>query len=170
MNRFDRSQRGAVLVIALVMLVVLTVLGVGTSRNSLLEERLTGNTQDAGIAFQVAEASLREGERFLQQPVLPYFEGLDGLYRPAAPDEDPLWISVDWGAEARPYDGMAGAPGSLALADATFFIEELPRVVTPGESLASDTPVDEPRFFRVTARGVGATGNTTAVLQTTYRR
>jgi type IV pilus assembly protein PilX len=170
MKDFGKSQRGAVLVIALVMLVVLTVLGVGTSRNSLLEERLTGNTQDAGIAFQAAEASLREGERFLQQPELPYFEGLDGLYRPAAPGEQPLWASVDWSTEARTYTGMAGAPGSLALANAAFFIEELPPVVPPGESLAADAPVDELRFFRVTARGVGATGNTTAVLQTTYRR
>lgn len=164
------GQRGAVLVVALVMLVVLTVLGIGTSRNSLIEERLTGNTQDSGIAFQVAEASLREGERFLQQPVLPYFDDADGLYRPAPPDENPLWVSIDWEGETRVYEGTATAPGSLSRAEASYFIEELPRVITPGESLAADTPVDEPRFFRVTSRGVGATGNTTAVLQSTYRR
>lgn len=165
-------QSGAVLVVALMVLLVLTVLGVAGSRGTLVEERMTGNTQDSGVAFQVAEAALRAGERFLQQPELPYFQGAGGLYSPAPYSGPPLWQTLDWRAPAaaRDYEGMAGAPGSLSNAGARFIIEELPRVPTPGESLAADAPVDEPRHFRVTARGTGAGGNAEVTLQSTYRR
>lgn len=167
-----QRQRGAAMVIALIMLLVLTVLGTATARMTLLEERMTGNTQDNRVAFQAAEAALREGEDFLEQPVIPDFTGSDGLYQPALPDEEPLWRTVDFTSplEAVAYGGLADADGSLSRAAASYFIEELPRVPTGGVSLAADTAVDDARFFRVTARGVGIAGAATVTLQTTYRR
>lgn len=178
MNKFPRSfpvtagrQSGAAMVIALVMLLVLTVLGTATARMTLLEERMTGNTQDRRVAFQAAEGALRDGENLLEQPVLPEFEGDDGLYQPAAPDEEPLWRTVDFDAgDSRTYGALAQADGVLAQAESSYFIEELPRVPTAGVSLAADTPVDDVRFYRVTARGVGIAGAATVTLQTTYRR
>lgn len=59
MNR----QTGAVLIVALIILVILTMLGVAGVRGVALEERMTSNTLDRNLAFQVAEAALREGER-----------------------------------------------------------------------------------------------------------
>ena len=47
------------MVIALVMLLVLTLLATASARMTLLEERMTGNTQDRNVAFQAAEAALR---------------------------------------------------------------------------------------------------------------
>lgn len=164
-------ERGVALVIALIMLLVLTVLGTATARMTLLEERMTGNTQDRRVAFQAAEAALREGEDLLEQPVLPEFDGEDGLYQPAEPDEDPLWRTVDFASdEARAYAGLADADGALANAAASYFVEELPRVPTAGVSLAADAPVDDLGFYRVTARGTGMAGTATVTLQTTYRR
>ena len=164
-------ERGAALVIALIMLLVLTVLGTATARMTLLQERMTGNTQDRRVAFQAAEAALREGEDLLEQPVLPDFDGNDGLYQPAAPDEEPLWRTVDFdSAEVRTYDGLQDAEGALANATSGYFVEELPRVPTAGVSLAVDTPVDDVSFYRVTARGVGIAGAAAVTLQTTYRR
>ncbi|MCL4720903.1 MAG: hypothetical protein KJ041_02905 [Gammaproteobacteria bacterium] len=46
----------------------------------------------------------------------------------------------------------------------------MPRVATPGESLAADASVDEAIFFRVTARGVGVSGNAAVTLQSTFKR
>jgi len=40
----------------------------------------------------------------------------------------------------------------------------------PGEDLAADAAVDEATFYRVTARGVGVSGNATVTLQTTFKR
>jgi type IV pilus assembly protein PilX len=58
-------QQGAVLIIALVMLLVMTLLGVSVMESSVVEERMAGNNLDRNIAFQAAEASLRAGEFFV---------------------------------------------------------------------------------------------------------
>ena len=74
-----RRERGAALVVALVFLLVMTVLGVTSMRTTTLQERMAGNLQDKNLAFQAAEAALREGEEFLQQATLPPFAGANGL-------------------------------------------------------------------------------------------
>lgn len=172
-TRVLRKQRGVVLIVGLLLLLVLTMLGVTAMRGALLEERMTGNVQDNTVALQAAEAALREGELLLQQPTLPNFEGTDGFYPPPAPPPAPaLWKVMDWEDDgaARIYVGFDDAPESLSRATARYFIEEQPLVVGPGESLSADTPVDEIGFYRITARGVGISGNTVAVLQSTYKR
>jgi len=50
------------LVVALILLVVLTLLGLSSVRTVALEERITANTFDRSLAFQAAEAALRVGE------------------------------------------------------------------------------------------------------------
>lgn len=161
------------MVIALVMLLVLTLLATASARMTLMEERMTGNTQDRNIAFQAAEAGLRAGEGEAQVPVLPDFAVNEkGLYTPAAPGDAPVWDGVDWTDEDEVLisDELADAPGQLADATASYLVEQLPRVATPGESLAADASVDEATFYRVTSRGVGVGGNATVTLQTTFKR
>ena len=48
-------QQGAVLVMALVMLTVLTLIGVSSMSSSTLELKVAGNTQQHDIAFQAAQ-------------------------------------------------------------------------------------------------------------------
>ncbi len=166
-------QRGAAMVIALVMLLVLTLLATASARMTILEERMTGNTQDRGVAFQAAEAALRAGEDQAQVPILPDFAvNAAGLYQPPDPDETPLWLAVNWDsvADVLSYGGLGDAPGALARATSSFLVEEMPWVATPGESLAADATVDEGTFFRVTARGVGVSGNAIVTLQSTFKR
>lgn len=168
-----RTQRGAAMVIALVMLLVLTLLATASARMTLLEERMTGNTQDRNVAFQATEAALRFGELIAQANVLPVFGGAaGGLYKPADPEDIPVWETLDWKSSAAVH---ADADLDAALADlggatADYIVEQLPRVPTPGESLAADATVDEATFYRVTARGVGMAGNATVTLQTTFKR
>ncbi|MBL8201315.1 MAG: hypothetical protein JNK40_10120 [Chromatiales bacterium] len=166
-------ERGAAMVIALVMLLVLTLLATASARMTLMEERMTGNTQDRNIAFQAAEGGLRAGEGEAQVPVLPDFEvNQQGLYTPADPGDDPVWATVDWTSaqDVLISDELADAPGTLAAARASYIVEQLPRVATPGESLAADATVDEATFYRVTSRGVGVGGNATVTLQSTFKR
>ena len=49
-------QQGAVLVMALVMLTVLTLIGVSSMSSSTLELKVAGNTQQHDIAFQAAQS------------------------------------------------------------------------------------------------------------------
>src|SRR5688572_9206262 len=58
-------QRGAVLIVALLFLVMLTLLGVTAMTSSTMEERMAGNARDNGVAFQAAEAALRDARRDL---------------------------------------------------------------------------------------------------------
>jgi type IV pilus assembly protein PilX len=50
------KQQGAVLVMALVMLTVLTLIGVSSMSSSTLELKVAGNTQQHDIAFQAAQS------------------------------------------------------------------------------------------------------------------
>ncbi len=54
------KQQGIVLVVALLILVVMTVLGVSMLSTSTLEERMAGNIQAKNVTFQAAESCIRE--------------------------------------------------------------------------------------------------------------
>lgn len=61
------QQRGAVLLISLVILLIITLLAVSSIRESTLEERIVGNIRNQQAAFNGAESALREGEKRLRQ-------------------------------------------------------------------------------------------------------
>lgn len=165
------EQRGAAMLVALILLIVLSLLGAASARMTVLEERMTGNTQDRSIAFEAAEAALRDGERQLEAGALPVFNGVSGFHPEPDPTEPPLWQTVNWSSGAvGTYDRFDGAPGLLARAEAAWIVEELPNVRLPGESLACCEPVGDDGFFRITSRGVGSAGNGVVMLQSTYKR
>lgn len=56
-------QHGAVLVIALVMLLIITLLGIGSMREVMLESRITGNLIEQKRLHNAAESAQREAER-----------------------------------------------------------------------------------------------------------
>jgi type IV pilus assembly protein PilX len=59
--QFDSRQRGAALVVALILLLVLTLLGVAALRTTTLEERMAANSQERNRAFHAAESGLTQG-------------------------------------------------------------------------------------------------------------
>jgi Tfp pilus assembly protein PilX len=59
-HHFPGSQRGAVLIVSLIFLVILTMLGLTAMTSTTFEERMAGNSRDAAIAHHAAEAALRE--------------------------------------------------------------------------------------------------------------
>ena len=61
-------QRGAALFIALMFLLILTLLGLTSSNVGIMQERMSANTADYNLAFQRAEAVVREVEFELSQP------------------------------------------------------------------------------------------------------
>lgn len=63
-----RRQRGAALVVVLVLLLTMTLLGLASLRGGLLEERMSANMYDRSLAFQAAESALREAEQRLLLP------------------------------------------------------------------------------------------------------
>jgi type IV pilus assembly protein PilX len=57
-----QRQRGAVLFVALVFLLLLTLLGITASSTSILQERMTGGMRNSQLAAMGTESALRGGE------------------------------------------------------------------------------------------------------------
>ncbi|HVJ62548.1 MAG TPA: PilX N-terminal domain-containing pilus assembly protein, partial [Tahibacter sp.] len=62
MKRFDfakaRQQRGAVLFVAMIFLILITVMAVTASWNSVLQERMTGGMRNRQLGMLGAESAL----------------------------------------------------------------------------------------------------------------
>lgn len=167
---FGGRQSGAVLMLALIFMLLITLLGVGALQSSTLQERMAGNVRDMNVAFQSAEAAVRAAEDHLQGAALGSFNGTNGLYPlcVAGACTTPEWNdrgSAGW--RVRP-----STPGSIGGVNKQpeFIIEELPGVADPTGSLAADEPMQPWQFYRITARGYGMSDATMSVIQVMYRR
>lgn len=68
-SHISGHQRGATLIVSLVILAVITILGVASMRASNLELRMAASARDRAVAFQAAESALARVER----EVIPQF-------------------------------------------------------------------------------------------------
>lgn len=165
MNR--HKQQGAVLVVSLIILVVMTVIGLAGMEITSLEEKMAGNTRDRNIAFQAAEAALIEGEEYLQsQVILPAFDGTQGLY-PLTTDGSKNWDNVDW-SKASEVRMVTGNTTGLAASPA-YIVESL-QAAGANDSLELGVAAGATNFYRITARAVGQTQTAEVILQTVYKR
>lgn len=64
-----RAQRGSALVTVILVLLVLTIVGVGIAYFTSMEDRLSGNTRISKAGFYAAEAGLRRGEALLNKVI-----------------------------------------------------------------------------------------------------
>lgn len=60
------QQRGAVLIIGLILLFSLTLLGVGAMSTNLLQQRMATNMGDATLAFNASDTLIRREQRWLR--------------------------------------------------------------------------------------------------------
>lgn len=102
-------ERGATLVVVLILLLVMTLLGLASMRGVLLEERMSSNMLDRSYAFQAAEAALREGEARAAAldrstpPAPGCAGGLCSRPDPANPADNARWLAAGF------WDGAASA-------------------------------------------------------------
>ncbi|MDG4559697.1 MAG: PilX N-terminal domain-containing pilus assembly protein [Candidatus Competibacter sp.] len=92
-----RQQRGAALVVGLILLVVITLVGVAAMRGTTLQEKMAGNLRDSNLSFQAAEAALRLCENLVerdyQAQVTDYSNNITNT-PPRVPLMDQLWPAV----------------------------------------------------------------------------
>lgn len=169
------SQRGAVLIVALVLLLVLTVLGTASIRDTTMEERMAGNFRDYSAALEAAESALRTGEADVSNTSTfngMAFDGSDGTYEVTSAS-----TSVDPQTGSNYGLGVASSVltySSKLLVNAVpeYYIEQLPEIDLPGSNLVIGTQNKPPRvqYHRITAKGYGTSPNTEVILQSTYFR
>ncbi|KPC31732.1 Type IV pilus assembly protein PilX [Pseudomonas syringae pv. cilantro] len=64
---FPAKQRGMVLLVSLVFLLLLTLLGISSMQNATLQEKMAGSVMVRNQSFQMAEAALRIGESAIKK-------------------------------------------------------------------------------------------------------
>lgn len=186
MSRIDNRtnagrQSGAVLVVSLLLLLVMTVLALGASQATRMQERMAGNARDRDLALQSAEAGLRAGERFVDNPAVTSapFTCSSGhctiyelgiltqtlTYEDQAFSDGTWWTTNAWDYAATQSIGGTG----LALTDPQYYIEELEEVT---DSLTSPPTGPPPSriYYRITSRAAGGTATAQVVLQSTFAR
>lgn len=179
-ERMDRNlparQRGVILVVCLVLLVVLTLIATGGMQSTIVEERMAGNLQDYDLAFQAAESALEEAESWLDAQVLLPSTSADGsthVWLLDAPDPDtdssPWWDERDatwWGSKGHSLSGLAEVSTQPDYVIEEYFSGFQGQSLNIGTGGFSSSRV----IHRITGRGVGANANTEVLLQSTFIR
>lgn len=177
------KQRGVVLIIALIMLVAMTTIGVSSITTSSLEERMAGNFDDRNVAFQAAEAALREGERYVQinKPDTSKFHQncnvVPGLCDNSdeAVDQTIYWEEpAVWSTSSRHMTYSTEVLTCTTCEKPKYIIEHMGYTCPPTEGNCYETAgrpaasFGDPAIYRVTAIGYGRNANTKVMLQSTY--
>lgn len=192
--------RGFSLITTLILLVIVTVLGIGASQMVLLSERATRFDRDQQIAFQAAEAALLDAEFDIRGPNtkvgnrMTLFTGTDlgnvsfidgcagsgastGLCTGALVANKPVWYAVDFTdntATARSAEFGQFTDRTFSTGTSGIRPERLPRYIV--ETLPDQTPGQQASgsnkkvLYRVTAMGFGPRIDTQAVVQMIFRK
>jgi type IV pilus assembly protein PilX len=198
-QHFRRSARprGVTLIVVLLILVVVTILGIGGAQIALLGERSTRYDRDYLIATQAAEAALMDAEFDIRGPiasggrVAQFNQDNTGIFVPGcsngtttrglcesyANNLKPVWAEVDFldnSSNARTvefgeFTGRAFDAGSVGIKPA-----RRPRYIveTVDDNEEGNTARGgmTPKMYRITSMGFGPRTDVQVVMQITFRK
>jgi type IV pilus assembly protein PilX len=180
LSKFNyRLQQGSVLVISLILLLVMTLLGLSAMQNSVMEEMMAGNTRDKHLAFQSAEAALRDAENrilsYTSEPT-PTTDGASEIWVQNSPDPVTTnatnwWCEVNcneswWLNHAIPHSKSA----KLGPISAPYTIVEDEEFLKDSFNMGQQHDEAGKVSYRITARGTGGTNNSLSLLRSSYTR
>lgn len=168
------QQQGAVLIVSLIILLVLTLIGVSGARGVILGERMTFASRDAKVALEVAESMVRKGEDYIEGlPDTTDFGSTGWLY-PAGSGPEDLFAEDTWtGGNSVEWDVAMEGPDGNSMTGRIYI--ELAGSASD-DSNAADVDLsagttklsfDDIQVFKIVARGKGA-GGTERILTTFY--
>jgi type IV pilus assembly protein PilX len=180
-----RRQHGAILVISLMFLVLLTIIAVSSISSVTLEEKMAGNLREQATAFQAAESALRDAEVDLEtgiggtgnrdpMTIAANFATLcsaaftNGVCTTGAAAGNyktqivTAWNDTNWASLTKTvtYGFYTGAPALSG-------VVQPPRYVI--EYLQDISACPATCYFRISARGWGASQSSSVTLQTIYK-
>lgn len=193
-----QGQQGAVLFVALVFLILITLLALTATGTSILQEKMTGGMRNGQLAAMGADSGLRGTESWLWnlnftaaagQPLPPCIGATAGgstcVYRPK--DNGTLdataqqfrtsgaWVGQPGGSPAYGHT-LTGLTGNLATASLAqqpvVLIEDMGPNVPPGagqQSGAIDPEIQRAYlFYRITARSQGGNAAAQRVVESVF--
>jgi type IV pilus assembly protein PilX len=164
-----RKQKGAALFVSLIFLLILTVLGVTSMNDTIMQGKMASAIQDGNVAFQGAETAVRLAEEAIEGFVTTgEFDNSKHLYSEGfAPD--PFAAATWTGDSSEPTSAVTGQ------ADAPRYFIELAGLMKPedddGVNVVGGEYLDsggEVFAFRIVARGTGGTSKSQRVIETYY--
>jgi type IV pilus assembly protein PilX len=163
------AQRGVSMMVSLVLLVVVTLIALGSMRGVVMQARMSGASHDRSLTFQAAEAALREAEARAAVATaanIPAANCNDGFCVTPAANATPRWRDdafAGWRLAA------ASAPANAPVPEA--IVEFMGRAPNWTDCDNDPTTKLDPTCltdrYRVTARST-ADGRATVVLQSQY--
>lgn len=193
------TQRGATLVVTLIILIAVSLIGISAAHIALLGEKSSRNDRDRKIAFQAAESALLDAERDIEQAPdsgssrsalfassrndgfmdgcgsasSPYL----GLCRYVEDGTSAAWLTVDFleesaaGARTVPYGRFTG---QVLETGTGMSPGRVPRYIIeqlPFAAAGENAEIAERSYlYRITAVGFGARDGTRVMLQTIHRK
>jgi type IV pilus assembly protein PilX len=190
-GRSVKREQGAILIVAMVILLVMTVLGIGSRVNTIMQQKMSVAYQQKGVAHLAAEAALRAAETFLTNNVsattnLALFNnaaiGLYSNWTMTGQIDNPVWVEAVIGDVVDPaaWDNN----NSIAVLDYDATAANQPRYVIEyvgqdvmgtgnkvvvdynDPNLSADT---SPHVFQIYAIGWSRDAGIYSVLQSSYR-
>lgn len=165
-------QRGAALVIALLILLMLTPLGVAMFRSFGLQERIAGNTREKQHAFQAAQSALQFGEWWLTQGNASTGTSCTGALASTQVCSNAVAMATltaaPWsttGSTYTPINVNGTSPMTISTTGGVGTYFAAPKLYINYMGLA---PSGQARVYQVTAIGNGGDANSVAVVQSTY--
>lgn len=176
------SQRGAALITALLILMVLTVIGISALRTSSTQETIVGNLRDQDLAFQAADTALTAAETnidaIINPPLATNSGANNGIYtrdlgnaspvdwKSTVHDKTNTWntatgIATEFGTTAQELTELSADP--LFVIEEEGFLEDDLGTETQAQGLGKYS-------YRITARGQGKAGSTVSLLQETFAK
>lgn len=183
---FYSAQRGATLVVALILLLVMALMASTSLQSNVLQLRMVANMKDETIAFEAAETALLYSEKWLskrsEMPDLIHYDDwsltssefvFDSSKRSLLKEKLGQLSSVsDWESKAQLFTAFD------VNADQLDSVHEQPRVTLEFRQYDADNKtikgsylgVSGSGLFRQLSRNTGATGNSEVILISEYRK
>ena len=182
------QQKGAVLIMGLVLLMALTIVGVASLSNNTLQSRMAGNLMDSNLAFNAAETAARA----VQATLNPDFDSQDNCAGSTYDGVSNVTCAIDEGDASnaradmdwmknktdtwwKTADSVHNFTGDYnAKIGGHDLITSSPKAIVElyasgGGSyesrLSRRTLTTGKKFYRVTVRATGASDNSQAVIQ-----
>ena len=175
-NVNNQRQRGMVLLVALVMVVLMSLVAAASIKGSNLQEAMSGGMRDRNIAFQAAESALREAEETVVTSNVDVLavQNRDGYFvdlnKSATTPRPTEWTLNDWKDDGLQLSGIEKV--SVQPFVVTEQLSYSGNVINSGDGIdfVSQERNTEYQFYRITVRSTGLTENTEVILQSTYVR
>lgn len=150
-------QHGMALVVVLLLLLLMTLMGLASMRGTVLDERMSANHFSRSLAFQSAEAALRQGEALALRNPTPPLAGCDQMGLCATP-ESAAQVLDRWHDQNFQQWVDASAPYGSVANKAQYFVEYMGLAPSwPGCNREIGTSANcLSRRYRVTARSIAA--------------